>query len=87
MLGETRSAPPGLNMSTDAGLAVMLNQIEGHAAMYDAVHAHDSIDADGDGQTADVGIALNMVALTPKEPGNEADELAMRHVDYLYHCI
>lgn len=85
--GETRSAPPGLNMSTDAGLAVMLHQIEGHAAMYDAVHERDGVDADGDGTAATVGLVMNMVALTPKDPTNEADITATEHVDYLYHSL
>ena len=74
-------------MATDAGLAVMLNQIEGHAAMYDAVHQWDTVDADDNGDAASVGLVMNMVALTPKDPTNQADVTATEHVDYLYHSL
>ena len=85
--GESRSAPPGVFNDTEAGIAVMIHQLEGHAAMYDAVHAGDTVDADGDGAAATVGIVLNMVAITPKNPDNEDDVLGAEHVDYLYHGL
>jgi beta-glucosidase/6-phospho-beta-glucosidase/beta-galactosidase len=85
--GEDRSSPPGLSFDTDRTIAVMLNQIEGHAAMYDAVHEHDTQDADGDGSPAVVGIVMNMVAIDPSDAENEADQLAAAHMDYLYHAL
>lgn len=85
--GEDRSAPPGLSFEIDATVAVMLNQIEGHAVMYDALHAEDSADADGDGEAAAVGIVMNMVAIAPKDPERPEDLLAAEHADYLYHRL
>lgn len=79
-----RSAPPGLFLEVDAGLAVMRNQIEGHAAMVDAVRAEDTVDADGDGAPATVGIVMNMVAITPL---GDDDAAAVAHADYLYHSL
>lgn len=85
--GEDRSAPPGRNNDVPATIAVMLHQIEGHAAMYDAVKAEDSVDASGDGDAATVGIVMNMAAFSPKDPDNEADQRAVEHADYLYHRL
>lgn len=85
--GEDRSAPPGLSLHIDATIAVMLNQIVGHAAMYDALKAHDVEDADGDGLSSEVGIVMNMVDIRPKDPDKPADVQAAEHADYLYHRL
>jgi beta-glucosidase/6-phospho-beta-glucosidase/beta-galactosidase len=79
-----RSAPPGLFLNIDAAQQVMLNQIEGHAAMVDAVRANDAADADGDGVAEQVGIVMNMVAIAPQ---GDDDALAVQHADYLYHAL
>jgi beta-glucosidase/6-phospho-beta-glucosidase/beta-galactosidase len=39
--------------------------IEAHARMYDAVHANDIIDANGDGRAADVGLVYSVTAVSP----------------------
>ncbi|MEZ4236284.1 MAG: family 1 glycosylhydrolase [Myxococcota bacterium] len=84
---EDRSAPPGRYLDLDSAVAVMRNQIEGHAAMVDAVRAEDAVDADGDGVANQVGIVMNFAAITPADPASEADQLAVQHADYLYHAL
>jgi beta-glucosidase/6-phospho-beta-glucosidase/beta-galactosidase len=83
--GEDRSAPPGLTLAPEA-VAVLLNQIDGSARMYDAIKAADAVDADGDGDAARVGVVLNFVAIDAKEPGT-ADDVAVEQLDHLYHAI
>lgn len=82
--GEDRSAPPGV-VDIDATIATIRHQIEGSAAMYDAVHAEDTEDADGDGVEASVGIVMNMVAMVPLDPEDEDDVASVEHMDWLYH--
>lgn len=82
-----RSSPPGRTFDTQATVAVMHNQILGHAAMYDALATEDAWDADGDGVSADIGLVLNMVAITPKDSTNEADLAGVDHLDALYHAL
>ena len=79
--GEDRSAPPGLLLSADAVVATLRSQIEAHALMYDAVHAHD---ADGE---ASVGVVLNMVSIAPEDPDNPEDVASVTHMDHLYHRL
>jgi beta-galactosidase len=77
--GEDRSSPPGRNLDVAGSVAVMLHQIEGHAAMYDAVHAEDD--------TASVGIVMNMTSIQPEDADNPDHVLAAEHMDYLYHGL
>jgi beta-galactosidase len=83
--GEDRVHPPGLALAVEPGVAVILNQIDGSAALYDGIHATDTVDADGDGVAADVGIVMNMIAIDPTDPANPEDLEAVEHADYLYH--
>jgi beta-glucosidase/6-phospho-beta-glucosidase/beta-galactosidase len=85
--GEDRSSPPGLDFDVDRTIAVMLNQIDGHAVMYDAVKAEDALDADGDGDPARVGIVMNFTAIDPFDPESADDVRAAEHMDYLYHRL
>ena len=77
-----RTNPPGVN-DADAAFQVFWNLIYGHAAMYDAVHAADVVDADGDGTPAMVGLVTNLVAIQ----GEDADEdaTAVEHANYVYN--
>lgn len=75
---EDRTNPPGV-IDPDAAFAVMLTQIEAHALMYDAVHAHDD--------TALVGAAPNLAAVVPLVEGDEDDLLGVEHFDYLYNRV
>ncbi len=85
--GEARSGPPGLFNDGPRVVASLQHQIEGHAAMYDAVHANDTQDADADGLSAEVGLVLNMVDMVPKDPDRPADVEATDKADYLYHRV
>jgi beta-glucosidase/6-phospho-beta-glucosidase/beta-galactosidase len=68
-------------------VASTLHQIEAHAAMYDAIHAEDRTDANGDGRAAKVGVVLNMAAIHPKDPDKPADHEAAADLDHLYHRL
>ena len=85
--GEDRSSPPGLSLDISRTVAVMKNQIVGHARMYDAIKQYDTVDADGDGDASAVGIVMNMTAIDPKDPTNELDVTGADHMDYLYHRL
>ncbi len=85
--GEDRSAPPGVSFEVDATVAVMLNQMDGHAALYDGIRGADVVDADGDGEVAAIGIVMNMTDITPADPAAEKDVLGASHMDYLYHQL
>lgn len=84
---EDRSAPPGRFLDVPSAIAVLQNQIEGHAAMVDAVREHDALDADGDGLSQQVGVVMNFVDISPKDPASDADLRAVEHADYLYHAL
>jgi beta-glucosidase/6-phospho-beta-glucosidase/beta-galactosidase len=62
---STRSSPPGLYLHTATAKAASVAMIEAHARMYDAVHANDIIDANGDGRAADVGLVYSVTAVSP----------------------
>jgi beta-glucosidase/6-phospho-beta-glucosidase/beta-galactosidase len=79
----SRSNPPGVALKGDAAKAAFVAMIEAHARMYDAVHAADTVDADGDGQPARVGIVYNLQAVAPEEPRDARDRTAAKNLDYL----
>ncbi len=85
--GEDRSAPPGVRMNGPAVVASLQHQIEGHAAIFDALHAHDRVDADDDGAPASVGLVLNFTAIKPNDAERPADVEAAVKCDYLYHRV
>jgi beta-galactosidase len=62
---STRVNPPGLYLKTDVAKAATVAMIEAHARMYDAIHANDAVDADGDGHAATVGLVYSVEAVTP----------------------
>jgi len=61
--------------------------IEGHARMYDAIKAFDTVDADGDGRAAEVGLVYAMAPVKPKDPGNPLDVRAAKNLFYLYDSV
>jgi beta-galactosidase len=85
--GEARSAPPGLSLDFARAVAVAKHQIEGHAAMTDALRAEDTVDASGDGTAVSVGLVMNMAVFEPTDPERPQDVLAAEHADYLYHQL
>lgn len=85
--GEDRSAPPGVRMNGAAVVATLQHQIEGHAALYDALRASDQADADGDGAASDIGLVMNFTAIHPSNPEDPDDVAAVERCNYLYHRI
>ena len=71
-----RTNPPGTG-GADAGVAVLYSMAEAHAAMYDAVHANDSV--------ASVGAVPNLAAVQPDDPDDSEDVEAAAHCDYVYN--
>lgn len=85
--GEDRSAPPGLSLDFGRAVAVARHQIEGHAAMADALRAEDTVDASGDGSAVAVGLVMNMAVFEPTDPERPQDVQAATHADYMYHQL
>ncbi len=82
----TRTNPPGLSFQSAAAKEVTLNLIEAHAAMYDAIKANDTVDADGDGVAAKVGLVLSMTDV--KSAGQKPDDdTAQKNISYLYNQL
>lgn len=78
-----RTNPPGVFLKTDDAKAAMATMIEAHARMYDAVHAADTVDADGDGKAARVGIVYNLQAVAPADPTDPQDQTGAKNLEYL----
>ncbi|MBK7776064.1 MAG: family 1 glycosylhydrolase [Sandaracinaceae bacterium] len=60
--------PPGRNLlfnGFERFIDVVRTFMEAHVAMYDAIHANDTVDADADEQTALVGFTLNVIEWAP----------------------
>ena len=82
-----RSHPPAAQLRLNEGIDVLFNQIDAHARMYDAVHAEDTIDADGDGKAARVGTVQNLAAIAAADPSAEGADVAVRHASWLYNEV
>jgi beta-galactosidase len=80
-----RVNPPARSYAFDDAKAVMLAMIEAHAKMYDAVKLNDTVDADGDGTAAQVGLVYSMVPMHPLDANNTLDVKAASNVYYLYN--
>jgi beta-glucosidase len=78
-----RTNPPGASLKFDDARAAMTAMIEAHARVYDAVHAADTVDADGDGAAAQVGIVYNLQAVAPDNPNDPQDQTAATNLQYL----
>ena len=83
--GSERSNPPALSMQFDDAKAAFTAMIDAHARMYDAVHANDTVDADGDGKAAEVGLVYAMAPVAPADPNNGLDQRAATNVFYLWN--
>jgi beta-glucosidase/6-phospho-beta-glucosidase/beta-galactosidase len=79
-----RTNPPGVT-NPAAAVAVLFAQAEGHIAMYDAIKAHDTVDADGDGEASSVGVVDNLVAIAGEDPSNPLDQAGIEAADYVYN--
>jgi beta-galactosidase len=78
-----RVAPPGLTLRGGLLKIVFAQMIQAHAAMYEAVHAFDQVDADGDGVKAAVGLVSGVEPAQPADAANPDDVLAARNYAYL----
>jgi beta-glucosidase len=86
--------PPGKVALTDISgqfAPVVKDYLAAHAAMYDAIKANDTVDADGDGIAASVGLSLSIVDWEPARAnvhsGNPDDIAARDRLVYLYHYL
>ena len=85
--------PPGLITISDIPkfIAVIRTYISMHAAMYAAIKANDTMDADGDGIAASVGMSISVVDWEPARfhaPSTNPDDIAARdRMVYLFHYL
>jgi beta-glucosidase len=86
--------PPGKNALADpVGQFVppLRDYIAAHAAMYKAIKANDTIDADGDGVAAAVGFSMSVADWVPSRKNvpstDPADIAAQQKLLYLFHYM
>lgn len=86
--------PPGKKLvfqDVDAFIRVLRSYFAAHAALYDAIKAHDTADADGDGVAAAVGMTLSVADWEPARDNAPSDDpvdvAAAEAVRYLYHVL
>ena len=86
--------PPGKALLLDLleeFMPVVRNYIDAHALMYEAIKEFDTIDADGDGIAANVGLSLSTIkfqASRDNMPSTEAEDVAAaERVEYVYHRL
>jgi beta-glucosidase/6-phospho-beta-glucosidase/beta-galactosidase len=82
-----RVNPPARSYAYDDAKTVLTALIVAHAKMYDAVKANDTVDADGDGTAASVGLVYATVPVRPMDPANALDVKAASNVFYLYNTV
>jgi beta-glucosidase len=72
-------------------IPIVRDYLAAHAAMYDAIKANDTIDADGDGVAAAVGLTLSVADWTAagnNQPSTDPRDVAARDkVEYVYHYL
>ncbi|MFO0681049.1 MAG: family 1 glycosylhydrolase [Sandaracinus sp.] len=86
--------PPGRSLylgHTSEFLDVVRAFIRAHVAMYEALHRCDTVDADGDGVNASVGIPLSVADWVPARSGRPStdpeDVAAADAMTYVYHYL
>ncbi|MCS6912647.1 MAG: family 1 glycosylhydrolase [Myxococcales bacterium] len=82
-----RSNPPAVALRFDEARTAMVAMLEAHARMYEAVHQSDTIDSDGDGQAARVGLVYNLTPAAPRDPDRPLDVQAAKRLFYLYNEV
>ncbi len=72
-------------------MTVVRNYLRAHVAIYDAIKAADTIDADGDGIAASVGLTLNVAEWVAARSGRLSEQpddiAAAERVRYAYHHL
>lgn len=86
--------PPGKNKLfslLDEFVPVVRDYISGHAAMYAAIKAADTVDADGDGDASSVGLTLSVAEWEPARfnelSDDPADVQARDDLVYAFHYL
>jgi beta-glucosidase/6-phospho-beta-glucosidase/beta-galactosidase len=82
-----RSTPPGLSgpwASVSGAKTAATAMVEAHARMYDAIHANDAVDADGDGVRATVGLVYAYSDIATNGT-SAADQKAAAEAHYFFH--
>jgi beta-glucosidase/6-phospho-beta-glucosidase/beta-galactosidase len=82
-----RTQPPAVTLRVAEAKAAMVAEIEGHARIYDALKAADTVDADGDGKAARVGIVYNLQSAAPSDPTDPTDVKGAKNLDYLMNKV
>jgi beta-glucosidase/6-phospho-beta-glucosidase/beta-galactosidase len=77
--------PPGVLLDVQRALGVVKAQARAHAGCFDAIHAADTLDADGDGKAALVSLAKHQRTFHPYDPSDAMDQAAAQRVDYLWN--
>jgi beta-glucosidase/6-phospho-beta-glucosidase/beta-galactosidase len=75
--------PPGLVLQTDRALAYARGEGVAHAKCFDAIHANDTTDVDGDGKAAMVSLVNQSRAVEPVDPTNDDDVAAASLVRFI----
>lgn len=83
----SRSQPPAVALRFREAKRIILAEIEAHARMYDAVHANDAADADGDGVAAEVGLVMPVAPFRPLDPNDALDRRGAANASYLWNDI
>ncbi|MBA3463827.1 MAG: glycoside hydrolase family 1 protein [Deltaproteobacteria bacterium] len=86
--------PPGritFNKLTTEFVAVIRDYVAMHAVMYKAIKTADTIDADGDGISAEIGMSMSVADWQPSRknaPSTHPDDIAARdRLVYLFHYV
>jgi beta-glucosidase/6-phospho-beta-glucosidase/beta-galactosidase len=79
--------PPGKSFQIESTMRGLFNIVYAHAAGYDAIHARDLVDADGDGNNALVSIAKNRPVMEAFDSTNEGDVESARRLEYIYNHL
>ena len=84
--------PPGKSLllsDFESFVRVVRNYVRAHVAIYEAIKANDTVDADGDGVAAHVGLTLSVAEFVPARDNavsdNPEDVAARDRLRYLYH--
>ena len=92
--GFGQQFPPGRELlfsDFDRFIEVVRNFMRAHVAMKEAIERCDTVDADGDGDAASVGLTLSVVEWAPARGGRPsavpADVAAAERIRYVYHYL
>jgi beta-glucosidase/6-phospho-beta-glucosidase/beta-galactosidase len=82
-----KANPPAVWLKTKEAKQVFYALVDAHARMYDAVRAADLVDADGDGNPAQIGVSYSASPTRPKDPEDIFDVRGAENVDYLWNKL